>query len=84
MKKKWKNIEVRFHDLTSILSDNFDEYNDEIARTVDFFHDLRNKLYHETGGIEVNKADVALYIKTVIRLFKTLLSVDIIFSVLKT
>ncbi len=44
---------------------------------VQFYHDLRNKLYHEGGGINVSTGDVRGYAKVSVDLLKRLLDVDL-------
>ena len=48
----------------------------ELAR-VEFFHGLRNKLYHQGNGLTINRSHLDEYVLLVKSLFKQLLKVDI-------
>lgn len=73
-----KAAEGNFHELCDGIKKAASKRLEGIDLThIQYYHDLRNKLYHQGNGINVGKVDVRNYAKLSVNLLQRLLEVDL-------
>ena len=77
-RKDFNNIKQDFSKLLDLLSRIApDKINDNEISNIEYYHNLRNNLYHEGIGISVDKNIVKSYGEDIIRFISTLLEINL-------
>ena len=77
-RKDFDNIKQDFSKLLNLLSKiASNKINEQELSSLEFNHELRNKLYHEGLGISVNREIVKKYAEEVISLISSLYDIDL-------
>lgn len=76
---QWEQIEQNFHELMRVLQAHASNkgYTDELDSYIAFYHDLRNKLYHDGIGISVDSDSSKEYINVASKIFQILFGIEV-------